>query len=120
LKEIGMEWDPQRSQWNAMFVKLQKFREEHGHCRVPKSYAKDVELSNWVRNQRLEYCNSQNGKKSRMTQDRLELLNSLGFRWSLPMPSRSKNKQPSESEQEPQRQSTEAFSNDETAAKNEL
>lgn len=76
-----------------MFAKLQQFREEHGHCRVPKNYSKDVELSNWVRNQRLEYCNLQNGKRSRMTPDRFELLDSLGFRWSISMPSRnSKNK----------------------------
>lgn len=50
---------------------------------------RDTELANWVRNQRLEYANQQRNKKTRMTQERLNLLNSLGFTWSNPMPSRA-------------------------------
>jgi len=53
-----------------------------GHCKVPKGYLKDPELANWVRNQRLEYANMQRQNRSRMTQDRLERLNAIGFIWS--------------------------------------
>ena len=91
LEEIGMEWDPQRAQWKSMVAKLKVFAEAHGHCKVPKGYQVDPELANWVRNQRLEYANLLRGKRSRMTQERTDLLNSMGFRWSTSMPSKSKN-----------------------------
>jgi hypothetical protein len=99
LQEIGFVWDPQGAVWNTMFAKLQGFVARHGHCRVPKGYADDMELANWVRNQRLEYANqlklssgvvsiSSSGRQrgSRMTPERFELLNSLNFTWSTAMP----------------------------------
>ena len=90
LDEIGMIWDPQRAIWNAMFLKLQHFVAAFGHCKVPKGYTADLELANWVRNQRLEYANQLKGKNSRMTRERLELLNAVGFTWSTAMPLKSK------------------------------
>lgn len=72
-----------------MFKKLQEFAKENEHCKVPKGYTKDPELANWVRNQRLEYANLQRGKKTRMTADRVERLNTAGFKWSTAMPFRS-------------------------------
>jgi len=63
LEAIGFEWDPQKAQWNIMFDRLVKYKEEIGHCKVPKGYAKDTELANWVRNQRLEQANLKKGKK---------------------------------------------------------
>lgn len=82
LESIGFEWDPQKLQWQAMYEKLQDFCRQHGHSKVPKGYTKDVELANWVRNQRLEHRNWQQQKRSRMTQERFELLDKLGFVWS--------------------------------------
>lgn len=84
LNTLGFEWDPQRAQWEVMFARLQTFHAAHGHCRVPKGYTSDRELANWVRNQRLEYTNLQRGKKSRMTAERLDRLNAMGFTWSQP------------------------------------
>jgi hypothetical protein len=71
-----------------LFEKLQSFAKEHSHCKVPKGYTNDPELANWVRNQRLEYANLQRNKKTRMTADRVEKLNALGFKWSTAVPSR--------------------------------
>ena len=51
-------------------------------AKSPRGYQLDPELANWVRNQRLEYANQQRGKRTRMTQDRIDLLNSMGFMWS--------------------------------------
>jgi hypothetical protein len=82
LESIGFEWDPQRAQWNAMVKRLEKYVEQHGNCRVPKGYVHDQELANWVRNQRLEFAHLQRGKKTRMTQDRIDILNGMGFKWS--------------------------------------
>lgn len=85
LDAIGFEWDPQKAQWEKMFEKLKAYKNEHHHCKVPKGYTKDLELANWVRNQRLEQANlSKEGKKSRMTPERYKLLSDLGFKWSLP------------------------------------
>ena len=82
LDAIGFEWDPQRARWNIMYEKLLDFYHERGHCQVPKGYQDDTELANWVRNQRLEYANLQRGRKSRMSEDRIAKLNSIGFKWS--------------------------------------
>ena len=76
---------------SAIDINSYQFKEEVGHCRVPKGYTKDKELANWVRNQRLEEANMRKGKKTRMTQERLQALQDIGFKWSAPTPSR-KNK----------------------------
>ena len=47
-----------------------------------QGYTKDPELANWVRNQRLEQANMKKGKKTRMTDERFEKLDSLDFKWS--------------------------------------
>eukprot|EP00429_Kryptoperidinium_foliaceum_P007691 CAMPEP_0176009660 /NCGR_PEP_ID=MMETSP0120_2-20121206/4364_1 /TAXON_ID=160619 /ORGANISM="Kryptoperidinium foliaceum, Strain CCMP 1326" /LENGTH=326 /DNA_ID=CAMNT_0017342461 /DNA_START=16 /DNA_END=996 /DNA_ORIENTATION=- len=82
LEELGFEWDPQQAQWEKMFDRLVKYKEAEGHCKVPKGYMKDIELANWVRNQRLEHANKLKGKKSRMTDERFRRLDDLGFKWS--------------------------------------
>jgi hypothetical protein len=71
-----------------MFEKLQEFAKDNDHCKVPKGYNKDPELANWVRNQRLEYANLQRKKKTRMTVDRVDRLNEMGFKWSTAVPLR--------------------------------
>lgn len=82
LEAAGFEWDPQRAQWNTMVGRLSEFQKDFGHCKVPKGYAADPELANWVRNQRLEQVNRSKGKKTRMTQERYDKLSSMGFQWS--------------------------------------
>ena len=82
LEEMGFAWDPQKVQWEAMYEKLRQFVQQFGHAKVPKGYANDTELANWVRNQRLEHRNWQQGKRSRMTKERFAMLDKLGFTWS--------------------------------------
>jgi hypothetical protein len=74
-----------------MFQKLQEFAKDNKHCKVPKGYLKDPELANWVRNQRLEYANLKRNKKTRMTTDRVDRLNEMGFKWSTAVPFRRAN-----------------------------
>lgn len=62
-----------------------QFKEERGHCKVPKGYDNDKELANWVRNQRLERANMLRGHKNRMSEERLQKLDALGFKWSSPV-----------------------------------
>lgn len=92
LESIGFAWDPQKVQWEAMYKRLTDFVREHGHAKVPKGYQEDPELANWVRNQRLEQANFEKAKKSRMTPERYELLDKLGFAWSQPTAKRKKTK----------------------------
>lgn len=73
LEEVGFVWNPQEEQWKKMFERLKAYKEERGHCKVPKAYEKDVELANWVRNQRLEHANYLKGKNSRMNTERYQV-----------------------------------------------
>jgi superfamily II DNA or RNA helicase/DNA-binding SARP family transcriptional activator len=63
------------SSWDVNFGKLVKFKEEHGHCRVPVTHKEDPRLATWVGNQRRYYSN---GKLSTNRISRLEI---LGFEW---------------------------------------
>jgi hypothetical protein len=59
-----------------------------------QGYSKDTELANWVRNQRLEQANMKKGKKSRMTQERFQQLDDLGFKWSTSIAKKGTSRKP--------------------------
>jgi hypothetical protein len=82
LEKVGFEWKPQCANWNNMYNRLVKYKENFHHVQVPKGYKDDVELANWVWNQRLEYTNKFRGKKHRVTDERQAKLEQLGFTWS--------------------------------------
>ena len=74
LSSLGFKLDPHAEQWEQNFVALQKFRKREGHCRVERRRQVDgLNLGQWVITQR--------SKKDRLTPERLERLNSLGFVW---------------------------------------
>ena len=86
LDSIGFEWEPPRrispamekhnvELWESMFVKLLAFRDEHGHCQVPKSWKRDASLATWVSVQR-RHC-----RKNRLLPDRHRRLEEIGFAW---------------------------------------
>ena len=68
--------------WLAMYAKLQKFREEHGDCNVPRRYKDDPSLGNWVVQQRKKYHYVAVGCPA-LTNDRIELFESIGFVWEI-------------------------------------
>lgn len=88
LENLGFVWSL-RDDWHKHFVELKAFKEEHGHCNVPARYTKNRRLGIWVSAQRQQYKNLQVliGPKSRrlarLTQDRIDLLNELGFTWTI-------------------------------------
>ncbi len=59
--------------WGKKYEKLKQFKEEHGHCCVPKNYINDAYLSQWTAFQRMVY------KKGNMSHERLDKLNQLDF-----------------------------------------
>ena len=86
LEEVGFDFSAQTppDQWTVYFNKLVKYREAEGHCRVPYTYPEDPGLGTWVDTCRTQYWRRSNGRSSRMTDKRLELLEGIGFDWEIP------------------------------------
>jgi hypothetical protein len=90
LDVLGFVWVNVRRRdystiWLRRIAKLERLREEHGHCCVSKDYPPDRSLGRWadrVRKQR------RNGTLSR---ERIRQLRALGFCWD-PKPRRSAGK----------------------------
>jgi hypothetical protein len=87
LNKIG-EWarEQQGKHWDESFEQLKAFQKEHGHCRIPGRNSKDSatkQLATWVMTQRKEYKFLQQGKKSRMKEERIQKLNEIGMEWSV-------------------------------------
>jgi hypothetical protein len=83
LDELGFVWKVgvcdgssslQERTWDELYERLLEFQEEHGHCRVPRSFDK-WDLGTWVSSQR----------RANLTIDhrRAERLNAIGFEWTL-------------------------------------
>jgi hypothetical protein len=88
LNGVGFVWSvmPERVDWDEMLEALKVFQQEHGHCRVPLTQAKDTDiyqLAVWVKVQRRQYKFLQQGKKSQMKEERIQKLNDIGFEWSV-------------------------------------
>jgi hypothetical protein len=71
LTELGLDWNPLRSEWEKNFKALKTFKEQHGHCRVPNGSGP---LADWVSNVRKN--------KQRQSPARIRKLDQLGFDWS--------------------------------------
>ncbi|GFH43908.1 hypothetical protein CTEN210_00382 [Chaetoceros tenuissimus] len=84
--------DPLGNVFMKNITLLKKFKEEYGHCNVFKQYknfkpnmfdeksAKN--LRNFVQSCRTEYRRKNEGTSSNMNQERIQLLEELGFEWS--------------------------------------
>jgi hypothetical protein len=60
------------------YEELVEYKAKHGHVCVPR---KSGPLGEWVRNQRRYYRSKVIGERSPLTQERIDLLNSIGFIW---------------------------------------
>jgi hypothetical protein len=60
---------------------LLEFEVEFGHYLVPSKYSVNPKLGKWVSAQRYNYRLHQEGKPSAMTEERIRLLESIGFDW---------------------------------------
>ena len=63
------------SSWDVNFGKLQKFKEEHGHCRVKKRSQQHKQLGLWTAAQRSNYS------QGKLSAERIFRLEALGFEW---------------------------------------
>ena len=72
-----MVWKVDDKQWNKQYEKLVEFKRDNGHCCVPRTYQEDTSLGVWVVTQRHFHS------KNTIRLDRKDLLNKLGFVWSV-------------------------------------
>ena len=69
--------------WQRRFEELKEYKTKFGNCDVPQKYS-NQRLGSWVNKQRNEYNNRKAGKKSQMTNYRIDQLNGIDFRWAEP------------------------------------
>jgi hypothetical protein len=79
LDRIGFDYDPRTSRWNEMYKQLKDFKAVNGTCLVPHA---NFGLGSWVKRQQVQYNLYSSGSKSELTEDRVRMLNDLGFVWS--------------------------------------
>lgn len=68
--------------WSEKFEDLCEFRRHHGHCHVPHTYMENAALAQWVKRQRYQYKLKSEGKRSTLSDERVRLLNKIGFIWN--------------------------------------
>ncbi len=61
--------------WEALFQALVAFKENQGHCRVPRKWSENPELGAWVGTQRQAF------RKGELSEERVARLEALGFEW---------------------------------------
>ena len=71
----------QSEQWSEKFEELCQFKTQKGHCCVPHTYNENPSLARWVKRQRYQYKLKNEGKQSTMTDERVVLLENIGFIW---------------------------------------
>lgn len=71
----------QERKWQMHFAELVRFKKVHNHCLVPYAHASNPELARWVKRQRYQHYLYREGKPSCMTQERIDMLDRIGFVW---------------------------------------
>eukprot|EP00592_Proboscia_alata_P019856 CAMPEP_0194413126 /NCGR_PEP_ID=MMETSP0176-20130528/11645_1 /TAXON_ID=216777 /ORGANISM="Proboscia alata, Strain PI-D3" /LENGTH=161 /DNA_ID=CAMNT_0039216309 /DNA_START=436 /DNA_END=918 /DNA_ORIENTATION=+ len=70
-----------QEKWDKQYMELVNYVKRFGHARVPWKCSQNPTLSYWVGRQRDKYKLYHDGKPSGMTENRIELLNKIGFEW---------------------------------------
>ncbi|KAL3758562.1 hypothetical protein ACHAWU_008316 [Discostella pseudostelligera] len=85
LNRLGFTWTVRdnQSSWEDRYNELKEFKKMSGHCNVPKVYTKNPSLGYWVNEQRFQYRRKMKGQSSYMTDEKVQALNELEFKWSL-------------------------------------
>lgn len=85
LEKLGFVWDVHEDAWNRKFKELLDFVKINGHAIVTKKH-NNQSLFRWVKNQRYQYMQLLNGKKSKLTPERFDKLHNVGFVWRIDEP----------------------------------
>ena len=79
LDQLGFDWNPYHNAWAKRLDELRVFKQDHGHCNVPKGFAENKQLATWV----AEARRSRKRSSSSLTLARVAELDELGFQWSF-------------------------------------
>merc|ERR1712154_706761 len=71
----------QEEKWKERYEDLLSFRKDKGNCLVPHTYPTNPTLARWVKRQRYQYKLFQQKLPSSMTQERIDMLDGVGFVW---------------------------------------
>lgn len=71
----------QAENWTERFEDLLRFCDENGHCLVPNFYPQNPLLAQWTKRQRYQYKLKMEGKRSTITEERVQTLEEVGFVW---------------------------------------
>jgi hypothetical protein len=83
LEDLEFCWDAHTSQWQERFLELRAFVKDEGHANVPTQYSKNRQLATWVKCQRRQHKLWKAGDRANITEDRMKLLESVGFKWVI-------------------------------------
>mmetsp|Transcript_15888 Transcript_15888/g.34382 ORF Transcript_15888/g.34382 Transcript_15888/m.34382 type:complete len:505 (-) Transcript_15888:107-1621(-) len=84
LDAIDFQWNVRgETFWLKNFESLIGYKTEHGDVRVPRLYAKNPKLGEWVTDQRRQWKSKTEGKANTMTEERKTKLDELGFVWKV-------------------------------------
>ncbi len=85
LEMIGFTWAKRKGDysWNEKFRELEEFKRMNGHVDVPTKYEENKALGRWVSTQRSQYKLFMQGQRSHMTQERLDELVAIGFKFDM-------------------------------------
>ena len=81
LQEVNFQWKLLED-WIVRFRELQGYKQKHGDTLVPQQYSVNPSLGIWVRNQRTQYKHFMEGKPSKLSLERIRMLESLDFEWN--------------------------------------
>ena len=90
LTKEGFIWDSHEVVWMERYNQLVTFMSTHGHCRVPVQNSQFPQLPSWIKCQRRQYKLLRQGKPSSLTEERVMLLNNIGFSWEVRAPAEKK------------------------------
>jgi hypothetical protein len=81
LRRVSFEMEASAALWKKYFEQLCEFKEQFGHCLVPRHYSANLKLGRWVLMQRCSYKLHHEGKPSTLTEECIRELESIGFDW---------------------------------------
>jgi hypothetical protein len=67
--------------WEDNFHELTRYCQRTGNCLVPNCYKESPTLARWVKRQRYQYTLMIEGQTSAMTEERVKMLEEVGFVW---------------------------------------
>jgi len=85
LETLGFTWSVRPepvTTWNKKYHELKGYKANYGNCMVPQRYQANPQLGTWVHTQRRQYKLMSEGKKSSMTKEKADALDSIGFFWA--------------------------------------